>query len=243
MAPVAVGQTFEKHRSAPGADRGQGLLCCRVDGQNIHPVELVSGNMVGGGPAIDIRDRRVAADLRSDLVEVVLADEEDRQIPEGRHVQGLVEGPLVDGAVSEKTDHRFRESSAGDGIGQPDRHGEGLAHDPVAPHEPPLPIEEVHGAPHALADSGGLSEKLRHDPVRGDPPDQGVDVLPIGGDEIVSRLRRPDDPRGDGLFARVEMEKTPDPSPGIFHGGPLLEGAGEDHVFKQSPEEGSVHQA
>src|SRR5258708_140681 len=58
----------------------------------------------GGGAARGVGPRRYRADRRVLHVQVVLADEQHRQGPDGRDVERLVEGADIGGAVAEEGD-------------------------------------------------------------------------------------------------------------------------------------------
>ena len=101
VAEEAVGPALEERRAparAGARDRARGRLEHRVD---VHAVDPLGRHAVGGG-AVDERAGGRALLRQRDGVAVVLADEDERQLPERGEVHRLVQHALVGAAVAEE---------------------------------------------------------------------------------------------------------------------------------------------
>src|SRR5262249_57323914 len=74
-------------------------------GENVHAIDRLAGDPVGLGKAPDLGLAERAVDRRPHGVAVVLTDEDHRQLPERRQIEGLVELSLRHGAVAEEAQH------------------------------------------------------------------------------------------------------------------------------------------
>ena len=145
----------------------------------------------------------------------------------------FVEGPLVDRAVAEEAGGDPVLVPVLGGKGQPDGDRELAADNGIAPHEVEVRVEEVHGAPLPLADAGRLAEQLRHHPPRLGAADDGLGMLPVGGEDVVVPVQRRGGADRHRLLAAVEVEKTGDVPLGVLLGARLLEFAAEHHLLVQ----------
>src|SRR4051794_29031433 len=125
MAVVAVGRAAEERRPLAGAralDRPGRRL---VDRDDVLPVDRLGGDAEALRPRRD-RPGRDLHVVRVLVVEVVLADVDDRQLPERRHVHHLVEQALAERALAEEADgdtigaeHLRAEAGSGRDPGRP----------------------------------------------------------------------------------------------------------------------------
>src|SRR5437763_1365983 len=74
-----------------------------VDGEHVLPVDVLGGDAEGGAACEDLARRRLRV-VRVLVVLVVLAQIDDGQLPEGRHVHHLVDEALPEGAFAEEAD-------------------------------------------------------------------------------------------------------------------------------------------
>lgn len=97
---------------------------------------------------------------------VHLVDENDRQMPRGSHVHGLVEGASVGCSVSEE-DYRDLIVLQNRLVGKRRTGGQvvSAAHDAVGSQHTNGEIRDMHGAAAALAQAGLLTKNLSHHPV------------------------------------------------------------------------------
>jgi hypothetical protein len=181
-------------------------------------------------------------DRRADPVQVVLAHEEDRELPDRGHVQRLVERPLVVGRVAEEADrdrvaalHLERHGEAG---GQRER----TADERVPAHEVTLCVEDVHRAAEAARAAGRLAVQLGHHLLGRDSTHERVDVVPVPGDDVVvARTGRGHDPVGARFLSWIEMEEATDLADLVVLVALLFEAAGEEHVAEQPFAKLGVH--
>ena len=72
-----------------------------LHGTDVHAVDLLARNVEREASLGEVGGRRRSLDGRPHRVLVVLDDEDDRQLPQLGHVEGLVDLSLVGGAVAE----------------------------------------------------------------------------------------------------------------------------------------------
>src|SRR5580693_7744562 len=105
VAAEAECHAFDEGGTATGAGPPQCFVEHTLHRQRIVAVQPNTGHAVSGSPFGDMFELHGVAGRRHFGVEVVLADEDQRQVPERGHVGRLVERAGVGGAVAE-TDHR-----------------------------------------------------------------------------------------------------------------------------------------
>ncbi len=231
------------------ADRGGDRL---VGGLDVVAVDLCTGEAVAPGEVDDLGRGMGLADGGGDGVSVVDAGVEDREVPDGGHVEALVELAPPDGAVPD------------DGAGDPglaphlprQRDAEHRRHvrplDRVVAEVAHLGVGRVEAAALPPAHPGGLAEQLGHDPFavplvavlgeRVDPVAAMVGEEAVGGGQVVGE--------GGlcGLLAEAGVEHARDVALLELPLEALFEGPDEPHVaieveqpvaFHRSPSIGS----
>ena len=149
-----------------------------------------------------------AVDAGRGAVEVVLADEDDRQVPDGGQVDAFVEGPLGDGAVAEEAGDDVRlfcilnasAMPAASGMPPPTMAMPGTMPLAMLPTciDPPLPWQQpVVGA-----------EQLEEQLLDRQPLGQGVAVAAEGGGDEIVRLERRADADGRRLLALALVDRA-----------------------------------
>src|SRR6266550_2501765 len=182
-----------------------------------------------------------AVERRAHGVLVVLADEDDGQLPEPRQREPLVERPHVRGAVAEEAerDVAFLAVLAREGHPGGDRH---VAADDGPPAEEPLGrVEDVHRPAPSPARSGRAAVELGHRRPGVARASQVVGMLAVRRDDVVGRLRARDGPDGDRLLADVEVEKAADLPLRVGFRRGLLETAAERHAPIEVEQEAGIH--
>ena len=135
--------------------------------------------------------RRGAADRGAHGVSVVLDHVDDRQLPELRHVEALVDLALVGGAVAEigQADVAVAAVLVGEGEAGAERHLR--ADDAVAAVEMLLLGEHVHRAALALRQAAAASGQLGHDALRVHAAGEHVAVVAVSGDHLIAVAESP----------------------------------------------------
>src|SRR3954454_12178649 len=164
MAVVAVCRREVERRAVPGARSVDSAPCGCAHCENVLPVDLLGRN-AECLRACGYRARRDFGDVRVLVVEVVLADVDDGQLPERGHVHDLVEEPLSERSVPEEADCDAVRAeplrSEGRAGGDPRR----SADDCVSPEIPMRVIGDVHRAALAPAVALLLAEQLAEHPL------------------------------------------------------------------------------
>ena len=163
-------------------------------------------------------------------IPIVLAEEDDRQLPHGGEVQGLVEGPLRHGSITEER-HRdapvapelCRRRRAGG-----DRHARG--HDAVGTEDPELRVGDVHGAAPAAVRALILAHQLGEHGGRLQALGQAVAVAAVRRRDDVGRMQWPARADGRRLLPRRQMDETGDFTIAVERRHPLLEASDQQHA-------------
>ena len=177
----------------------------------------------------EVGGRRRALDGGAHGISVVLDDEHDGQLPQLRHVEALVDLPLVGGAVAEVGQaHRAVAAIAvGEGDAGAQRHVG--ADDAVPSIEVPLLGEHMHRAALALGVAALPPRQLRHDALGVHAGAEHVAVVAIGCNDLVALLDRHLHAHHHGLLADVEVAEAADEAHAVELRRLLLEAADEQH--------------
>ena len=155
-------------------------------------------------------DRRHLADRGVFHVEIVLADEDHRQLPHRREVQRLVEGADIGGAVAEEADRhvavalvlRAQGGAAGD--------RQMRADDGVGAHHAVLGRGEVHGAALAAHQAVVALHQLAQHLLDRHAARERVGVAAIGAEREVAGLHRGGKAGRHRLLAEREVARALD---------------------------------
>ena len=185
VAAVAVGEGLDQGRPPLLAGEPDPLGDRLADRDHVHAVDPLARDPVALGLLGEVGLRRVALDRGAHPVEVVLDQEEDRQLPERRQVHRLAEVAGVGGAVAEHADgdRVFALVLGGEGEAGGDR--QVAADDPVAAHEAALAVEDVHRAAAPAAGPVDAAEELGHHPLGFGAAGDRVAVGAVGADQVV----------------------------------------------------------
>ena len=187
MLRPAVGGRLDQRRSAAFAralDRGGGDP---VHVGDVVAVGRLARHAVGGGPPRDALDGARLAPLGGQRYLVVLAHEDDRQLPYGGEIEGLVNEALVDRPVTEER-HRDLPAAAdlrAERRAAADR--KTRANDAVAAEHAKLDIGDVHRAAEAAAVAARLAHQLRHHAPDIAALRDHVSVAAVMADDVVAR--------------------------------------------------------
>ena len=98
---------LEQRRPVAGARAGERTRDRLLDRRDVVAVDDLARHPVAGGALGDVLDRALRAPVGRQRELVVLADEDDRQLPRRGEVHALVHRALAGGAVAEVRDHRL----------------------------------------------------------------------------------------------------------------------------------------
>jgi hypothetical protein len=235
VAAEAVGEGLEQGRAALLA-RDPNVLGHRLPhGEDVHAVDPDARHAESLGLAREVGDRGVALDRCPHSVEVVLDQEDDRELPERGQIHRLAEVPRVGGAVAEHADRDRVLALVVGGERQADRERDVATDHSVAAHEAALEVEHVHRAAAPAAASVHPPEELGHHGIRIGASRDRVAVGAVGADQVVlvaHHRGRPDDRR---LLADPQVQEAAGLRPLVLAPGLLLEAADQRHQFEKLP--------
>src|SRR3546814_10637577 len=104
VAMKTEGHSFDQRWPLAGPGSPHGLLRRRVHGERIVAVDMDAGHPVGRGPRGNLVDRRRHFIFRVLTISIVLAEEDDAQLPDRREVERLVKSADIGSSVSEACD-------------------------------------------------------------------------------------------------------------------------------------------
>ena len=185
------------------------------------------GRRPGWSAAVTERDRRVLH------VEVVLADEQDRQLPHRGEVERLVERADVGRPVAEEGDGDLLGAAQRRRPGRADGHRQVGADDGVGAEHAPVGLGQVHGAALGLAQPGRLAHELGEALLRRRAAGHRVVVAAVGGEDVVVRAQRRARPDRDRLVAGGEVGGALDQAGQEQVVGGLLRAPDDGHLLVQ----------
>ena len=171
MAAQPVREALEQERPLAAARRGEEPGEGLADGDDVVAVDGLALQAVRRDDVADALDDRVRRARRELGEAVVLADEDRRQPPERRQVDGLDEDAALDRAVAEEDDRdpRRRPSSrAREGAAERER--DVAADDAGRAEQAVLDVDEVHRAAEPAAEAAVAAHQLGHHPARAARP-------------------------------------------------------------------------
>src|SRR3712207_1560757 len=184
------------------------------DRLEVHPVHLLVLYPVGVELGGEVGHRGGALDARAHPVLVVLYDEEARAhavlAPQSGEVRCLVEGAVGDRAVPQVELRDVVRPLVALRVGEADAEGYVAADDPVAAHQAPLDVEEVHRAALALDYPRALAVELGHDVFGVRAQKKRVGVVAVGGYYPVTLLEGLQETGGHRFLPDVDVEVAPD---------------------------------
>ena len=105
VALPAHGLALDERRPLTGSCPLDALAHRRLDGEDVVPVDDRGRHPEAARPVGDVRRRLALRRRHRDRDAVVLADEDERHLPQHRHVHRLEELALARGAVAEEAEH------------------------------------------------------------------------------------------------------------------------------------------
>ena len=206
MAAVPVGQAFDQRGPLARARLVIGGLRGAIDHVGIVAVDHDALEPVGGGAVGGrLRHRGDVADRRVFHVEIVLADEDHRQLPHRGEIERLVEGADIGGAVAEEAGRdvlgalvlRAPGGAAGD--------RQMRADDGIGAHDAVLDRGQMHGAALAAHQPVVALHQFAQHLLDGDAAGQSMGMTAIGAERQIARLHGAGKAGRHRLLAEREM--------------------------------------
>ena len=234
VAAIAIGVHLEDVGPFAGAAVRHRLLAGRADREDVHPVHRLARDAECRAAGIERGRGGRALERGAHRVLVVLDHEDHRQLPQARHVEGLVDLALVGRAVAEigEGDVVVAAVLVGEGEARADRHVG--ADDAVAAVEVLLLREHVHRPALAAGVSARPAGQLRHHALRVHAAGQHVAVVAVGGDALVAVLGRGFQADDHRLLADVEVAEAADQAHSVKLARLFLEAADQQHLAVES---------
>ncbi len=236
--PAVGGRLHHGRATAPRRvdDRLHGLR----RGDDVVAVDQDVWQGVAGRPLL--QRRRVLGGRRRELgVPVVLAEEDDGQVPHCGQVESLVKGALRGRAVSEERDGhavtapdlRRRRRTDGD--------REAGRHDAVRAEDPELRVRDVHRTAPAPVGPPLAGHELREHPEGVETLGQAVAVPPVRGRDHVVGPQPPAGSHGGGFLSDRQVHESRHQAVAVEHGDTLLEPPDPHHAAMHLQEIGDRH--
>lgn len=206
VTSVTVGDVFVDKRTLAGGAVLLSVLDGGLDGEDVHAVDLQTGDVLAA--LVVVGDGRRAVGGGTHTVLVVLAAEDDGELPQASHVVGLEDLALVGGTVTVEGESDLLLVLVLLGKGDTGADGDLGADDTVSSVE--TGGEHVHGATLSVGDTLPPAKQLTDDALDGSSAHQGEAVAAVGGDEVVGTLDGVLDTDGNGLLTDGQMAETAD---------------------------------
>ena len=185
MTAQAIGLHFHKDGTLALPDVRNDLSELRVHLLDVVAVQGVAGNAVGRAPLADVGHVDGVLHVHGDGVLVIFAHKDHRQLQNGGHVQGLMEGALVGGAVAEEADHHVGPLLILQGERRAHGDGDASADDPIGAQHTDGEVGDVHGTALALAVAVLAGHQLRKHPLQVRALGDAVAVAAVSGGDVV----------------------------------------------------------
>jgi hypothetical protein len=234
VAAQAMGQTLEQHRPFARPHRGQKAAERLPDRAGVVSVDGLAVHHVGGDDVADPLDLGVGRAWGELSEAVVLADEDQRQLPERRQVDRLVEITGLHRAVAEEDDGDDVAAADPIGKGGAERQRDVAADHAGGPHQPMLGVDDVHRAAEPVAEPLVAAHQLGQQTIEGGALGDRVSVRAVPAvDGIVGSQLATDGSRHT-LLSDAEMDQAVDLVSALKLPDPLFEEADPPHRGEQA---------
>ncbi len=203
----------------------------RAHGDEVHPVHVVAGDAVRGAALVEVLHRGRAVERRAHAVAVVLDDVDHGQVPERAHVQRLVEGAFVHGAVAEEAEDDLVGLAQADAVAHAGGDGQVAAHDAVPAEVAPRHVVEVHAAALGAADAADLAAQLGEQGPGIGAAGEGVAVVAVRRDDVVVGAQQAHRADADRFLPDVQVQEAADLPFDVELRAALLEPPDEEHLL------------
>ena len=230
MTVPAIGFGLDQRRSLSGSGAGDGNADSFMHCQHIAAINGNAGHIIGRRTVGHIGDRHMGLVGRQFGITVGFAKKHQRQLPDRRHVHGLMGNASARGALAEKR-HRYsacvfhlRRQSRAD----TERHG--LADNAVGTEHADRDIGNMHGAAAALRITRLFGEQLSHHQLGIPALGQAMAMAAVGTGDVIADFEGRANTNGAGLLTNRQMNKAGQLTLFIFSRCGLLKIANAAHV-------------
>ena len=211
MSAVPISQAFDQGRPAAGARLVIGGARGAIDDVGVVAVDDDARQPIGGGAVgRRMRHRGDVADRRIFHVEIVLADEDHRQLPHCGEIQRLVEGADIGGAVAEEADRDVVLALVLRAPGRAAGDRQMRADDRVGAHDAVIGGGQVHRAALAAHQAVVALHQLAQHLFELHAARQRVGVAAIGAERKIARFHGGGAAGGDRFLAERQMARALD---------------------------------
>src|SRR3984893_7204012 len=178
-----------------------------IHGAHILPVYVFRMHAEGGSPRQNV-SRGSLRIMRVFRVEIVLADINDRELPQRRQVHHFIQHALPERTFTKKTNRDVIGLQALRRQRRARRNSGAPTHDGVRTKISRCGIRNVHRPALAAAITGFLAQKLRKHPVRRCTFCQAVPMASMCARDVVRLLQCLANPHGNGFLADVQVRQS-----------------------------------
>ena len=208
MPDMAIGFDMQQLRPAAAP-----YLFHQIAGQNIQPKRVIPiERLRRKAETLGARDRTVAPrqliGARGRRVFIVLANKKNRQVENAGPIQTFQEGPPVDRAVAEETDHNIIFTQHLLRLCRAHGDQDTGADDTVRAQHADIEIGDVHGAALATANPAFLAEELTHHRFGIGAFGDGVAVATVVARDLVAPAQVTANTRRDRFLSNGEMRRA-----------------------------------
>ena len=210
MSAGAIGLALDERGTAAGFRSRDGFSGDAINLQHVVAVDRDPRDAIGRAARADIR---IAARIRRRHfggVLVVLADEQNGQLPDAGHVERFVERAVVDRSVAEEGRSHcavledLRAVSAAAGL----QHTR--ADDAARSHHADLGREEMHAAAASARTAGFAAKQLRHQLARRHAFRERVAMSAMSGEDRIVLRQMSTDTGRNRLLANIRVTRSVD---------------------------------
>jgi WD40 repeat protein len=203
---VAVGRTLDEDRTVAIADIVSSETETLLGSKNIHAINPESRDIVT--TSVELSGSSVASSRSTHGEIIVLAEEDDRELPHGGHVSNLEDLALVGSTITIGGDSDATVVVVHVGEGKTSTEGNLGADDTVTTVEVVLLVVHVHGATLAAGAAGDATHELGEHGLDRIAARDLVTVITVSGDHGISFLKVVLHTNNDSFLTIVEMAET-----------------------------------
>ena len=211
MARMAIGKALDERGAAPFARLLKRRERSPIDDIGVVAIDDDALKTVGRRAiARGMFHRRHVADRRVFHVEIVLADEDDRQLPDGGEIERLVERANIGRAVAEEADGHVLLAEILRAPGRATGDRQMRADNRIGAEHVMLDRGQVHRAALAAHEADVAQHQFAEHALHRGAAGERMRVAAIGAERLVALAHRDAKPRRDRLLAERQMARALD---------------------------------